>query len=161
MASSAKLSSVASPDSHSFSQLSAFSLSFMLLALLLTLGLYVGGQALLAFLDARGFSLAAVLEPVLRHLHLYSLVLLTALFTGVFLALPARRQRFVHVLPGAAGAACAWVVYSEIYSWYVNHIAKASALYGSLSVLLLMLLWLYACICILFFGAEINQHWRR
>ena len=129
----------------------------MLLALLLTLGLYVGGQALLAFLDARGFSLAAVLEPVLRNLHLYSLVLLTALFTGVFLALPARRQRFVHVLPGAAGAACAWVVYSEIYSWYVNHIAKASALYGSLSVLLLMLLWLYACISILFYGALLNH----
>ena len=49
----------------------------MLLALLLTLGLYVGGQALLRFLTGRGFSLAAVLEPVLRHLHLYSLVLLT------------------------------------------------------------------------------------
>ena len=59
--------------------------------------------------------------------------------------------------PGAAGAACAWVVYSEIYSWYVNHIAKASALYGSLSVLLLMLLWLYACISILFYGALLNH----
>lgn len=74
----------------------------MLLALLLTLGLYVGGQALLTFLLARGFSFAAVLEPVLQNLHLYSLVLLTALFTGVFLALPDKRQRFVHVLPGAA-----------------------------------------------------------
>lgn len=129
----------------------------MLLALLLTLGLYVGGQALLTFLLARGFSFAAVLEPVLQNLHLYSLVLLTALFTGVFLALPDKRQRFVHVLPGAAGAACAWVIYSEIYSWYVNHIAKASALYGSLSVLLLMLLWLYACISILFYGALLNH----
>ena len=76
---------------------------------------------------------------------------------GVFLALPDKRQRFVHVLPGAAGAACAWVIYSEIYSWYVNHIVKASALYGSLSVLLLMLLWLYACISILFYGALLNH----
>ena len=136
----------------------------MLLALLLTLGLYVGGEALLAFLTARGVSLAAVLEPVLRHLHLYSLVLLTALFTGIFLALPNRRQRLVQVLPGAAGAAGAWVVYSEIYSWYVSSVAKASALYGSLSVLLLMLLWLYACISILFYGALLNHalfDWRR
>ena len=76
----------------------------MLLALLLTLGLYVGGQALLRFLTGRGFSLAAVLEPVLRHLHLVSLVLLTALFTGIFLALPDKRQRFVHVLPGSTPA---------------------------------------------------------
>mgnify|MGYP002544160466 FL=1 len=109
------------------------------------------------FLTGRGFSLAAVLEPVLRHLHLVSLVLLTALFTGIFLALPDKRQRFVHVLPGAAGAACAWVIFSELYSGYVNHIARASALYGSLSVLLLMLLWLYACLSILFYGALLNH----
>ena len=81
----------------------------------------------------------------------------TALFTGIFLALPDKRQRFVHVLPGAAGAACAWVIFSELYSWYVNHIARASALYGSLSVLLLMLLWLYACLSILFYGALLNH----
>ena len=81
----------------------------------------------------------------------------TALFTGIFLALPDKRQRFVHVLPGAAGAACAWVIFSELYSWYVNHIDRASALYGSLSVLLLMLLWLYACLSILFYGALLNH----
>ena len=121
-----------------------------------SLGLYVGGQALLAFLLARGFSFAAVLEPILRNLHLYSFVLLTALFSTVFLALPNRRQRVFHVLPGAAAAAGAWVLFSEGYSFYVNHIAKASALYGSLSVLLLMLLWLYACISILFYGALFN-----
>ena len=46
---------------------------------------------------------------------------------------------------------------SELYSWYVNHIARASALYGSLSVLLLMLLWLYACLSILFYGALLNH----
>ena len=82
--------------------------------------------------------------------------LLTALFSTVFLALPNRRQRVFHVLPGAAAAAGAWVLFSEGYSFYVNHIAKASALYGSLSVLLLMLLWLYACISILFYGALFN-----
>ena len=125
-----------------------------LLCVLYTVGMLL---ALLRFLTGRGFSLAAVLEPVLRHLHLVSLVLLTALFTGIFLALPDKRQRFVHVLPGAAGAACAWVIFSELYSWYVNHIARASALYGSLSVLLLMLLWLYACLSILFYGALLNH----
>ena len=128
----------------------------MLLALLLTLGLYAGGQALLTALIERGFSPVKALEAVLRHLHLYSLVLLTVLFSAVFLALPNRRQWFFRVLPGAAAAAGAWVIFSEGYSFYVKHIAKASALYGSLSVLLLMLLWLYACISILFYGALFN-----
>ena len=69
----------------------------------------------------------------------------------------AREHECLHVLPGAAGAACAWVIFSELYSWYVKHIARASALYGSLSVLLLMLLWLYACLSILFYGALLNH----
>ena len=129
----------------------------MLLALLLTLGLYVAGQAVQAFLQARGFGLAMTLESLLRHLHLYSFVLLTALFTALFLALPNVRRRLVQVLPGAAGAAGAWILFSEGYSYYVNHMARASTLYGSLSVPLLMLLWLYACISILFYGALLNH----
>lgn len=129
----------------------------MLLALVMMLGLYVAGQGILAFLSERGFALAAVLEPIMRHLHLYSLVLLTALFCAFYLALPDKRQRFLHVLPGAAGAAGAWVIFSQLYSYYVNHIARASALCGSLSVLLLMLLWLYTCISILFYGAVCNH----
>lgn len=129
----------------------------MLAALVLTLGLYVVGRDVLAFLRVHGFALAAVLETVMRHLHLYSLILLTLLFAGIFLALPDTRRRLLHVLPGAAGAACAWVIFSELYSLYVNHIAKASTLYGSLSVLLLMLLWLYSCMSILFYGALANH----
>lgn len=129
----------------------------MLLALVLTLGLYVAGQSLLTFLTQRGFALAAVLELVMRYLHLFSLVLLTALFCAIYLALPNKRQRFVRVLPGAAGAAAAWVIFSQLYSYYVNHIARASALYGSLSVLLLLLLWVYTCISILFYGALCNH----
>lgn len=136
----------------------------MLLALVLTLGLYVAGQGLLTFLSQRGFALAAVLEPIMRHLHLFTLLMLTALFCAFYLALPNERQRFLHVLPGAAGAAGAWVIFSQLYSYYVNHIARASALYGSLSVLLLMLLWVYTCISILFYGAVCNHalfDWRR
>lgn len=129
----------------------------MLLALVMMLGLYVAGQGILTFLSGRGFALAALLEPIMRHLHLFSLVLLTALFCAFYLALPDKRQRFLHVLPGAAGAAGAWVIFSQLYSYYVNHIARASALYGSLSVLLLMLLWLYTCISILFYGAVCNH----
>lgn len=129
----------------------------LLLALILMLGLYVAGQSLLRYVHARGFALAMFLEPLLRHLHLFSLVFLTVLFCGIFLALPNKRQSFAHVLPGAAGAACAWILFSELYSYYVNYIAHGSSLYGSLSVLLTLLLWLYACISILFYGALLNH----
>ncbi|MDU1961298.1 MAG: YihY/virulence factor BrkB family protein [Enterocloster clostridioformis] len=35
-----------------------------------------------------------------------------------------------------------------------------SYMYGSLTAIVLLLLWLYFCMCILFFGAEINYFWK-
>lgn len=32
-------------------------------------------------------------------------------------------------------------------------------MYGSLAAIVLLLLWLYFCLCILFLGAEINYFW--
>ena len=43
----------------------------------------------------------------------------------------------------------------------INYFGNYSYMYGSLTAVVILMLWLYACICILFFGAEINQHWRR
>ena len=34
-----------------------------------------------------------------------------------------------------------------------------SGLYGSMTAIILVMLWLYFCICILFMGAEINWWW--
>ena len=33
-------------------------------------------------------------------------------------------------------------------------------MYGSLTAIVLLLLWLYFCMCILFFGAELNYYWK-
>ncbi len=34
-------------------------------------------------------------------------------------------------------------------------------MYGSLTAIVLLMLWLYFCICILFLGAEINYFWEK
>ena len=78
-------------------------------------------------------------------------------FALFYLVLPNRRQRLARVLPGALAAAVAWNLFSSALSLYVNHFPRASTLYGSLTLLLFSLLWLYICISIIFYGALLNR----
>ena len=93
----------------------------------------------------------------MQELHLYSTVFLMIVFTLFYLVLPNRRRRLTRALPGALGAAIAWNVFSSALSFYVNHFPHASSLYGSLTLLLFSLLWLYICISIIFYGALFNR----
>lgn len=129
----------------------------MLLALLLTLMLHVFGQELLALVSIGDGSLRRLIADLLAHLHLYSVVLLTALFSALYLVLPNRRTRLVLVMPGALAAALAWMLFSSAFSYYVNHIKDYSAVYGSLSTVILTMMWLYFCMAILFYGDYFNR----
>lgn len=137
--------------------LCAFYTLLMVVALLLTLLLHVFGQQLLALTSIGSSSLHIIVSTLLKNLHLYSFVLLSALFTVLYLVLPNRRTRTVLVMPGAAAAAMAWMIFSTAFSYYVSHIKDYSAIYGSLTTVILTMLWLYFCISILFYGAYLNR----
>ena len=62
-----------------------------------------------------------------------------------------------HVLAGAALSAAGWMLFSFLYSLYVQFSPRASYLYGGLSVLAVWMLWLYACMIIFLLGAEANK----
>ena len=129
----------------------------MLLALILTLLLNVYGKALLRLIASSGSWANRLLAFSLKYLHLYSTAFLLVVFALFFLVLPNRRQRLARVLPGALAAAVAWNLFSSVLSLYVNHFPRASTLYGSLTLLLFSLLWLYICISIIFYGALLNR----
>lgn len=64
-----------------------------------------------------------------------------------------------HHLPGAVFSTVGWMMFSKLYSLYIRFFPSASAIYGSLTAVLLIMLWLYVCIIILLLGAEINKLW--
>lgn len=128
----------------------------LLLSLVLTLAIHVWGRRLLTFLLSKKAKLSAFLVGLLRAPLLYSALLLTALFTLLYAALPNRREKPSKLLAGAAAAACCWLLFSRLFSVYVTYFSGASRLYGSLATLTLTMLWLYACLSILFYGAYLN-----
>ncbi|MBQ9469160.1 MAG: YihY/virulence factor BrkB family protein [Clostridia bacterium] len=64
---------------------------------------------------------------------------------------------FVGHLPGAALSSLGWLLFSAAFSLYLRYAAPAGRfLYGSVGAMLLLMLWVRACMVILLFGAEVN-----
>ena len=53
-------------------------------------------------------------------------------------------------------SATGWLGFSYLYSFYIDRMANYSATYGSLTAVVLCMIWLYACMYIMFIGAELN-----
>ena len=81
----------------------------------------------------------------------------TALFTAMFMVLPNRRNSLSSSLPGALLSSIGWLIFSHLFSLYVEHFANYDNLYGSVYALALSMLWLYFCISILFYGGVLNR----
>lgn len=67
------------------------------------------------------------------------------------------RDRFKQHLPGAVFTTLGWLLFSYGFALYIRFFPSASAIYGSLTAVCLIMLWLYICIIILLLGAEVNK----
>lgn len=128
-----------------------------LLVLLLTLVLHVFGTTLLQYLPLSGSPFLVFLWEMIDFRFFLLLFLQTALFTAMFMALPNQRNRFMDSLPGALLASCGWLTFSNLYSVYVEHFSRYANIYGSVYAVALSMLWLYFCICIVFYGGALNH----
>lgn len=146
---------------HSYLSRRGFSILYnvsFLLVLLLTLALYLAGTALVDFL---WMTTNPMLMVLLRAIDLRSVVLLLlqiGVFTVMYALLPDKRNRLSQSLPGAVFASLGWLVFSHLFSVYVEHFALYTNIYGSVYALALGMLWLYFCICIFFYGGALNHY---
>lgn len=91
---------------------------------------------------------------VIRWLVTFGILILFFLF--LYTIIPERKTKFKNELPGAVVSAVGWIGFSALYSFYIDNFGNHSKVYGSLTAVVLFLLWMYTCMIILFVGAEIN-----
>lgn len=96
------------------------------------------------------------ISSVMRFKDVLFMAFLTILFASFYKFLP-NNGSFLKQIPGAAIAAFSWIVFSYIYSIYIEHFSRYSYVYGSLTAIVLLMLWLYICMNIFLYGAEINK----
>lgn len=131
---------------------------FFLLVLLLTLVLHVFGSTLLSTLTMVDNPILIFLVDLIDLRFFLLLIIQSLFFTLMFMVLPNKRNRFWESLPGGILASLGWLVYSDMFSIYVENFNRYANIYGSLYAVALGLLWLYCCMNILFYGGALNRY---
>lgn len=137
--------------------LSLFYTLVFIATLIITLILIVFGNSILNAI-AEYSPLMTDFTQLLRVLRwVFTLCALTLFFLIVYTIVPERKTKFKSELPGAVLSAAGWIGFSYLFSFYIDNIANYSNIYGSLTAVVILMLWVYACMLILFFGAEFNN----
>ena len=97
-----------------------------------------------------------LLTDVISLRNLTAIVVFFAFFVGLYSIIPTKHQNPRNQIPGAVFSTVCWLAFSYGFSLYFTNFSNFSYMYGSLTAIVLLMLWLYFCICILFIGAEIN-----
>ena len=59
---------------------------------------------------------------------------------------------------GGVLASLGWLVFSDLFSIYMENFSNYANIYGSVSAVALGMLWLYCCMSILFYGGALNRY---
>lgn len=133
-----------------------YTIAFAVLLLVMIL-IFVFGNQLTLWLVGRFPTLGDFALLIISFRTAVGISVLILFFLLIFISLPNRKTSFWRELPGAVLTATGWVGFSFLFSFYVNNFSNYTAIYGSLTAIVLCMLWLYACMYILFIGAEINS----
>lgn len=83
--------------------------------------------------------------------------LLVGLFLLIYKVIPAHKMRFRDEIPGAVITAVSWMIFSYGFSIYISNFSDMSTIYGSMSAIAIIMLWMYFAMIILLCGAEVNS----
>lgn len=126
--------------------------------LVFILTLMVFGNSLLRMIYHHFPLIYDVADWMISTRFFYLPIILTLLFLFMYRLAPNDKCTLIRFLPGALFSATGWLVFSSLYSWYIDHFVSRSYSYGSLGILVFLMLWLYIGMYIIFIGAEINNY---
>ena len=129
----------------------------MLLVLILSLFVMVFGEQLVLLIWHRVPQLKRLISLILNFRFLFVWGILILLFSGIYAYVPDRKQKLKEQIPGAVFAAVSWSILSWGISMYL-YFGNPYGIYGSLSVIIVVLLWMYFCMYIILVGAYFNKN---
>jgi len=113
-------------------------------------------SSLFALLQGQGW-IIAVTEPAIRWILKYLLpfLLTVCMFFLIFKIIPTGPINFTSVMKVSLFTSMLWELAKHLFGWYVANIASYSIFYGSLSALVVFVLWVYYSSTILVMGGEL------
>lgn len=132
----------------------------MIVAVVVSLFIMVFGESI--FLQVRGFldvipHISVIIETLMHFRIFIVIIVLTLVFTFIYWLVPNKKLRYKKQLPGAMFSAIAWSIFSYAFSLYVD-IFHGFSVYGSMTFVVVIMLWFYFCMYIILIGAQINKY---
>lgn len=87
---------------------------------------------------------------------LVPLITMASVFSVLYVLIPFRKVRFNLVFPGVIFTMAAWLTISLLFSYFVNNFTNYANIYGSISGIIILLIWLNLSCLFLLLGGEIN-----
>lgn len=138
-------------------------LCFMILLLVVAIILALFGQAIISLvfhlLNIQVDSYMIILLNIIRST--ISFISYFSFFVLLFYLAPTIKIKIHEIIPGALVTAVGWSVASIGFSFYVNYIANYNKFYGSLSVIIILLFWLYILGYTIMIGLQVNYILKR
>lgn len=128
-----------------------------IVAVLLSLVLLVFGNKINLFLQEKFNIFSKAIDIILKSKIIISIVSITLILTLVYKFIPKHKYKIKKQIPGAIFSAVACNVISFFYSIYIDVFTGFSLMYGSLTTIVLAMLWIYACMYSILLGAFINK----
>ncbi len=129
----------------------------MLLIVILSLVINVFGNQLVSIALYRLPQLERIGDFCMNFRFLVVWVVMTVLFAAIYAYVPNKKLKFREQIPGATFSAVVWSVFSWGFSIYVAY-GNSYGVYGSLSIIIIVLLWMYFCMYIIMIGAYLNRY---
>ena len=100
-----------------------------------------------------------ITAPITIEMHDQALItlLMLVIFVMVYTFVPSGSRSFLRQIPGALLDAVVWIIFSWLFSFYVEGNNAYSMFYGSLGGIAILLFWLYCCFYIVLIGAFFNK----
>lgn len=127
-----------------------------IIVIIFLLVLSVFGNTLNLFIAEHIPIMLGVAEKLLETRIIITPIVLVAFSLMIYKFLPNRRDKFRYQLPGAMFSAVGWMIISWIFSVYLDVFKGFSSMYGSLTTIVLIMLWMYFCMYCILLGGELN-----
>ena len=127
-----------------------------IIVIIFLLVLSVFGNTLNLFIAEHIPIMLGVAEKLLETRIIITPIVLVAFSLMIYKFLPNRRDKFRYQLPGAMFSAVGWMIISWIFSVYLDVFKGFSSMYGSLTTIVLIMLWMYFCMYCILLGGELK-----
>ena len=129
----------------------------LLLSVIVFLLLGVFGDALLSLITVKIPITIYVAELIISVKNIFLPFYAIVVFALMYRFVSGSKEELNDHIPGAVLVSIGWMIFSHAFSMYIEKFNGFSDMYGSLTTIILLMLWLYFAMYIVLIGAEVNQ----